>query len=116
MPRFRIVRLSSGQREIHQVPEVGHIEPVAEIVSNELSVEPDPVSRFLRERCEIAGDAAVPARALYAAFVRWAEASQVPLLTQTALGRRLSSEGFGTDRKGAGGTVRRLGIRLRPEA
>lgn len=56
--------------------------------------ESDPVGNFLAAATAAAPDALAPARDLFEAFCRWAEANAVRPWSQTAFGRAMTDRGF----------------------
>ncbi len=86
--------------------------------------QPDPISRWIAERCviDMAAAAAPEGSAFYAfssklfaAFLEW-RGPNAPPMTITAFGRRLSALGFPVARRGPGGYKARIGIRLKAKA
>ncbi len=63
--------------------------------------ENDIVGQFVTENCIVSSGSKATAKALYAAYVAWADANGERPMTQNAFGRRLAERGF--ERKKSGG-------------
>ena len=113
MPHFRVVVDPCGRREIVEVVEP---RPPDHPVLGPLAIDGDPVARFLLAACSFEAAAAATAQELHRSYGEWAGCEGHPAMTATAFGRRLTQLGFRRDKKGAGFTVRRLGLRLRRDA
>lgn len=73
----------------------------------------DDLADFLEEKCLIAAEGVVTAKALYASFKDYCEANVGKAPTQKRFGDAMSRR-FTKDKNGPGGTKRYLGLELRP--
>jgi putative DNA primase/helicase len=92
----------------------GLSEPVAVAQATEgYREDEDALAGFIRDCCELAPDGAEEATRLFEVYQSWAAARQKAPVSQTEFGKRLAERGIDTDRRGGGGRIRRLGLRLK---
>lgn len=78
--------------------------------------ESDHVGRFIAEECVTLPNCQSPARSLYGAYRKWAEAAGEGELTETEFGRRMIDRGYQRKRMNRGNVYMGVGLRADSEA
>lgn len=85
--------------------------PAVRLATEEYRAETDVLAAFLSEECRIGSTEKVAATRLFQTYIRWADASSEPGMSQRAFGIRLTERGFHRVR-GTGGRWSYIGLTL----